>query len=341
MNGPYVANEAGGGGLANDTSVNSPHVVLLGAGASRAACPTGDANGRKLPVLSDIVEIVGVGADLPEGYDTDDFERLYSSLALDPHHAALCRRIESRIHEYFSGLTLPDTPTIYDYLVLSLRPKDVIATFNWDPFLLQAVQRAYRKGTRPPELLFLHGCVAVGCCLRDRREGPLNQPCSACGQDFAPSQLLYPVAEKNYTDDTQISEAWNYLQRTLQRAFMVTVFGYSAPKSDAAAIELLKNGWGSAEDRQLEKFEIIDIRDPEELRATWDEFIHTHHYEIHDNFFDSFMAKYPRRTGESFWRQNLDAAWVEPTPAPRGVTLDALRRWYIPLHDAEMSPSRR
>jgi len=37
-----------------------PHVVLLGAGASYAAFPDGDKNGRKLPLLKDFVEVIGL-----------------------------------------------------------------------------------------------------------------------------------------------------------------------------------------------------------------------------------------------------------------------------------------
>jgi hypothetical protein len=38
------------------TDVKRPRVVILGAGASIAACPSGDANGRRLPVMIDFVE---------------------------------------------------------------------------------------------------------------------------------------------------------------------------------------------------------------------------------------------------------------------------------------------
>ncbi|MFW6223076.1 MAG: hypothetical protein ACOC3T_05645 [Bacteroidota bacterium] len=37
---------------------NRPHVVILGAGASAAAFPQGDANGKKLPVMNDLADIV-------------------------------------------------------------------------------------------------------------------------------------------------------------------------------------------------------------------------------------------------------------------------------------------
>ena len=37
-----------------------PHVVVLGAGASRAAFPSGDRFSRKVPVMSDLIETVGL-----------------------------------------------------------------------------------------------------------------------------------------------------------------------------------------------------------------------------------------------------------------------------------------
>lgn len=39
-------------------STERPHVVLLGAGASRASFPHGEKAGRKLPVMADFLEIV-------------------------------------------------------------------------------------------------------------------------------------------------------------------------------------------------------------------------------------------------------------------------------------------
>jgi hypothetical protein len=37
-----------------------PHVVILGAGASLAAFPNGDKHGRKLPLMWNIVDVVGL-----------------------------------------------------------------------------------------------------------------------------------------------------------------------------------------------------------------------------------------------------------------------------------------
>ncbi len=60
----------------------------------------------------------------------------------------------------------------------------------------------------------------------------------------------------------------------------------------------MKKAWGSIEYRELEEIELIDIRD-EEVIDSWSEFIHTHHYSYHTNFFDSTLAKCPRRTCEA------------------------------------------
>jgi len=85
---------------------------------------------------------------------------------------------------------------------------------------------------------------------------------------------------------------------------MVTIFGYGAPKSGTAAVELLRNDLG---DRPVNQIEIIDIRPEAELRDLWDPFIeaHKYHYKIRSNFYDSWIAKHPRRTGEAFTLQIL------------------------------------
>jgi hypothetical protein len=65
-----------------------------------------------------------------------DFEYVYDTLAKSPHHDDLLRVIEEEVCKYFSCLDLPDEPTVYDRLLLSLCTKDLVATFNWDPLLV-------------------------------------------------------------------------------------------------------------------------------------------------------------------------------------------------------------
>lgn len=315
-------------------SVGKPHLVILGAGASRATCPKGDANGRPLPLMADLGALPGI-AKLLGGARGGNFEEIYSAIASDVANTSLRQSLEDEVHRYFASLRLPEGPTIYDHLVMSLRPKDVIATFNWDPFLIQAVRRMPNVAEgRYPRLVFLHGSVLAGYCAIDKIVGTVGTLCE-CGRTYQPSRLLYPVAEKDYRADPMISAGWQFLEGALKKAFMVTVFGYSAPTSDVSAIEILKNAWGTPEERRMEQFEIIDIRPEDELKQSWDPFIHTHHYEIHSDFYSSFIATHPRRTGEAYWNQCVAGRFTTPNPAPHAPTVGELANWFQPLLEAE------
>ena len=157
-----------------------PHVVVVGAGGSRAACANGDKNGRRLPVMADLSDIVGLGPLLENaGFAAEtalNFEALYDDLATGGEHAPLMAEMESRVRAYFATLQIPDAATVYDYLLLSLRPKDLIATFNWDPLLAQAFRR-HEGLISLPKLAFLHGNVAVGFCEAHRRVGWHDDHC--------------------------------------------------------------------------------------------------------------------------------------------------------------------
>ena len=52
-----------------------------------------------------------------------------------------------------------------------------------------------------PQVLYLHGCVAIGYCVRDNTKGSLRRVCGRCGDQYRPSRLLYPVAQKDYESD--------------------------------------------------------------------------------------------------------------------------------------------
>ena len=247
--------------------------------------------------------------------------------------------VNERVRDYFSLLELPDEPTLYDHLVLSLRAKDTIATFNWDPFLFDACERNHGHADLP-YTVYLHGNVRIGYCLKDMRRGMVGRVCGACGQPYVPSSLLYPVEQKDYSTDEAIQHEWNVLRDKLQSAFVVTIFGYSAPVTDAEAVDLMSDAWGNPEGRQFEEVEIIDIKGREELRATWDRFIHTHHFRVYDSFYDSLAATYPRRVCESMWNMLLRVRPVEANEIPRHVDFSALRSWLKPLVVAEQVTQR-
>ena len=136
-------------------TLDKKHVVLLGAGASRASCPSGDASGRRLPLMDDLIDTLSLQPLLDEaGLDTGsekNFEVIYSRLISDPKSEHIVKAVECRVRDYFSDLSLPKQATIYDRILISLRQTDAVFTFNWDPFLFNAYCR--NRGAVPlPEV---------------------------------------------------------------------------------------------------------------------------------------------------------------------------------------------
>lgn len=123
--------------------------------------------------------------------------------------------------------------------------KTAIATFNWDPLLLQAYNRVVKITDDLPELLFLHGCVHAGICRQDNRFGHIKAHCPVCGHSFQKIPLLYPVKQKDYTSDIFIRDQWQAVKYYLQQSLILTIFGYSAPETDREALNLLHQGYGS------------------------------------------------------------------------------------------------
>ncbi len=312
---------------------HAPHVVLLGAGASLAAFPSGDANGRKLPLMRNIVEVVGLGELLAAHRiheNHEDFEALYDSLATDNADPELLRTLEDRLHAYFAAMQLPEQVTLYDLLLLSLREKDIIATFNWDPFLAQAFRRN-RSIRRLPKILFLHGNVEIGACREHRRSGFIEQSCSVCGKLMEPSRLLFPVKHKDYTSDPFIRSEWEQLQDALERAYLVTIFGYSAPVTDVEARSLLLKKWMENPTRELAEIDIVDIRPREEIERSWADFFVRQHYGIFSDVKQTTSFRHPRRSCEAFAMATLQQdPWTE-NDFPPVRHLEDLHAWLYPL----------
>lgn len=211
--------------------------------------------------------------------------------------------LEKRLYDYFASLELPESPTVYDFLILSLTNKDVIATFNWDPLLIQAYVRCHMLTNNLPHIFCLHGNVAMGYCSEHREFGTTDAVCAVCGKVLSPTKLLYPVKEKDYSSGDYIKGCWDATEYIIENSYMLTIFGYSAPSSDQAAVELLKKAWGNLEDRQLEEVSVIDIIDEDEMLKKWDQFIYSHHYRYSKGFFHSYLGMFPRRSVKWFLPQ--------------------------------------
>jgi len=308
--------------------VFSPHVVILGAGASRASCPNGDKNGLKLPLMKDLIKIIELEKVLDEWKiddDRDDFELLYDKITKNSKLKALLKIVENKVYKYFSRLQIPDEVNVYDKILLSLRPKDLIATFNWDPFLAQAYKRN-RLLRALPQIIFLHGNVEVGICEQDKVNGFLDDICRHCGSPFEPTKLLYPITNKNYSEDPFIHSEWTYFENFLENAYFITIFGYSAPKTDAEAIRVMKEKWQANPSQELGEIDIIDIKKEEELNKTWEEFFVRQHFSIVDQYEQSFMAHYPRRSCEALAGATLHLTPWNDKPLPDTKSLSKLQK---------------
>lgn len=323
---------------ANRVRQAPPHVVILGAGASRAALPDGERNGMRLPLMKDLVETVELTGILKShgyNYQGENFEVLYSNFSLSEKNRPLLEEIEAAVREYFRGMDLPDHATLYDFLVLSLRKKDLIATFNWDPFLLRAVQRNREFEDQMPAIRFLHGNVANGFCYADNRLGADGFSCPDCGEPYSESKLMYPVT-KDYAQDQAVRTEWADFKKALGRASLLTIFGYGAPASDAEARRLLKEAWGEALPNKLRWFEIVDVRDEREVLDTWKDFFYSHHRRVYRTLEESWLARYARRTAEVYYDMRVAvSAIVEELSFPDLGTLDALRDTFRPFIEAE------
>ena len=318
---------------------HSPHVVILGAGASIAATLPhgGDRNARTLPAMNSLIDILELRPFLERaGVDlsSENFEVIYDDLTSDTARAAVRQELDDRVRDYFGALQLPDCVTLYDELLLSLRAKDLIATFNWDPFLVQAYRRVADLGNAP-RIVFLHGCVAVGYCERDRVAGNADARCGRCGERLTPSPLLYPVKDKRYRDHPFLASQWDELEARLAEAYLVTIFGYSAPVSDAAAVELLRTAWEANPTRTLAEIEIVDVRPEEDLLESWRPFIVRQHYGVATSLDRSLAFQHPRRSCDAFAGATLMLAPWREAPLPRHRALADLRAAVLPLIEEE------
>ncbi len=287
----------------NPRAFLGPHVVLLGAGASLAAFPHGDASSRRIPLMNDLVETLGLRPIMERcGLShSEDFEGFYSKLASDPSHDVTRKEIEREVETYFSAMVLPEEATVYDRILLSLRPEDAVFTFNWDPFLFDAYERNFCK-VNLPRIFFLHGNVRIGRCPKHKAQwGRRHRLCPTCGEAFTEIPLLYPVDNKKYSKDPYVSDSWDNARFFFRQALVLTIFGYSAPTSDAAAKKLLKSAWMKRSSREMEHVEVIDIIPESDLYARWKEFTPTGHFHPRQNLDRSWIARWPRRSREAVY----------------------------------------
>lgn len=313
----------------------APHIVILGAGASHAALPDGDANGRTLPVMNSLVDTVGLGDLVAPRQRGENFERIYSEVLAED--AGRAREMEQRIEAYFSAIQLPDAPTTYDYLLLSLREKDIVATFNWDPLLAQAYVRNIDTARgRLPKIVFLHGNVAVGQCLAHKQKGfrlsGLHSAiCPICQRELRPTPLLYPISQKNYQMDSFIANEWNELAEEMRHGYLLTIFGYSAPVSDVEAKRIIQSAWSDNQTTEFALIHIVDLADRRDLKKKWQSIDCYRGVSIYRDLRETYLLHHPRRSCEATFMAMMQQSPVPENPIPHCKTLAELRDWVEPI----------
>jgi len=225
----------------------SPHVVLLGAGASIACIPNGDKNGKRISAMEGIRKHIDL--NWYKGNE-ENLEEIYQELSDEQ----LKTKLENLLFDYYSKFQIPDNPTVYDHLIVSLTKKDLIASFNWDSLLIQAYQRCLKITDDLPHVVFLHSNtwewykidkdnVFTGVWQKELPLKPGGYIVSEDGTRCTRAKLLYPVKNKNYDDDPFIKKSWEIFKFNLNKCFMLTIFGYSAPQSDSVAMETIREAF--------------------------------------------------------------------------------------------------
>lgn len=293
------------------------HLVILGAGASIATIPTGDKNGKKISAMDNFIKNMGLENILEKCLietNSQNLEDIYSELYNKPKYKKELKALEKCIREDFEKFEIPDHMTIYDYLIISMRKKDLIASFNWDPLLIQAYSRMRQITTDIPDLVFLHGNVLAGFCEACNSYGHFKNRCQKCNDKYIKQPLLYPVKEKDYNSSPFIKEQWKKVKLFMEDSTVVTFFGYSAPKSDLEAINILKSIYNTDVIHSFDLIEIIDIKPKDELIRTWDSFVslkHDHKPQYIKSFFNSILAEFPRRSIEGYTKRYFEGWWGE------------------------------
>lgn len=298
------------------------HLVILGAGASKAGCPKGDRNGKKIPLMEDLIEILNIRTKFPGLFIENDyrnFEQFYSQLYKQPKNKNHIKGLESHVYDYFDSLEISDEPSLYDHLILSLNKKDKIATFNWDPLIVQACVRCSAITKDVPNIFFLHGNTGITYDIAQQQI--YNK--IAC-PDKTKSKLLFPIEDKDYSKDPFLKKSWGALEVYLKRASMCTIFGYSAPKEDQAAIKLIQQAWKANKAVTLAETEIIDIESENKVRENWKNFPFSHHYEIYNSFYKSTLGLFPRESCEKLVREKFENECIT---YPETSPLLALSNW--------------
>jgi hypothetical protein len=101
----------------------------------------------------------------------------------------------------------------------------------------------------------------------------------------------------------------------------------------------MKSAWNLAGQRIVERVEIIDLKSEHTLYETWRPLISHYHYDCRSCFFDSYIAHYPRRSGEALFAPSIHGRPAEQFPIPIEPSFDDPHAWLAPIAQFETEGS--
>jgi GDP-mannose 4,6 dehydratase len=140
---------------------------------------------------------------------------------------------------------------------------------------------------------------------------------------------------KDYSGDGFIKNEWDRLRHALSFGYYLTIFGYSAPKSDVEARKLMLDDWKKNPILEFAEVDIVDIKPRQQLEQTWEEFFVRAHYGIQDDILKSYLFRHPRRSCDAFAAATLMLKPWHDNPFPRFDSLGKLQEWVKPLIEEE------
>lgn len=92
------------------------HTVILGAGATVATIPNGDANGKRSSVMNNLIEELNL-SEVIEGItlltQSNNLEDIYAEMYSREDCMGAVIELEKRLYDYFASLELPSQPMVY------------------------------------------------------------------------------------------------------------------------------------------------------------------------------------------------------------------------------------
>jgi hypothetical protein len=158
--------------------------------------------------------------------------------------------------------------------------------------------------------------------------------CNECKELLQPTKLLYPVKQKNYQADEFIHGEWENLRLHIQHAYLVSVFGYSAPVTDVEAKKLMLEVWKKNTTKSLGALNIIDVKSETEVKENWKDF-EAWSMSVGESVWNTYLFIHPRRSCDAFAMATLQQSPWADNHCPKFETLEELQKWMIPLISEE------